>query len=591
MTHPVPVRSTCFRASRRALLASGLLALLASSTPALTGLAAVNTYGGGWYDTNVDLVIIECSNMTQHKIVTGGAYGACISPDGRQVAYIKNRNSIRICNIDGTGDHEVTTNTGFSGEAGSALSWLPNDFIMWGAGNDVNRVKSDGTGRAKVCTMSDHLITATFSDDGTKGAGFTYAWSALAFDVCGSVKWKLGGCQGSISPSGAYSTHNTDHHSLHVREFSNGNLVKTIGLSGNVNNHKFSRHSNDWVMYTTCTNGQNGCGGGSSEAWLVEWRSGAKHKLGNLIKAWDYHPTAVYGPAEPPRATKLTIAPTEATVEFTKTVKLTGSVVDQFGTPMATQPAISWTITGAGNSINATGLVTAGSTAGTFTATATSGTFSATASVRVVSYAPVDLKIDCGATASGALWTSDQTHASGGAAYDFGITADISGVLNPAPVSVYSTVRHQDHSYSFTVPNGTYKVRLHFVDAMAADGRAMNYTIEGRQVITGMSVVREAGGVNKALVKEFTTTVADGSLQIVASQGSGNDVFEAAIEVLRTDESSTRVAPASAQTAPSRMASRECFTIDGRRVGPRDAARPVGVYITPASGRSAAVRQ
>jgi len=254
------------------------------------------------------------------------------------------------------------------------------------------------------------------------------------------------------------------------------------------------------------------------------------------MKAWDYHPTAVYGPAEPPRATKLTVTPASVTVEFTKTVKLTGSVVDQFGNPMASQPAITWTITGAGNTISTAGLVTAGSEAGTFTATAVSGTFTATASVKVVSFAPVDIKVNCGGNAlSGTVWASDEEPANGGTPFTFDITPVVTGVTNAAPADVYKTVRHQDHSFSFAVPNGNYTVRLHFIDAVEADGRAMNYTIEGKQVITGMSIIREAGGVNKALVKEFTTTVSDGSLQIAGSQGSGNDVFEAGIEIVRTD--------------------------------------------------------
>lgn len=53
---------------------------------AIQGLAATLTYGSGWYDTNVDLVLVDCQdNMKQHKIATGGCYGPTFSPDGRRV--------------------------------------------------------------------------------------------------------------------------------------------------------------------------------------------------------------------------------------------------------------------------------------------------------------------------------------------------------------------------------------------------------------------------------------------------------------------------------------------------------------------------
>lgn len=550
---------------RRLVRLVKILALMVGLCPslslALEGLAAVNVYGGGWYDADVDLVIVECATMTPHTIVHGGTYGPCISPDGRQVAYIKNRNSIRISNIDGTGDHEIAANIGFSGEAGTALSWLPDGSIMWGAGSGINKVNSDGSGREHLCNMGDELIGVTFSDDGTRGAGFTYAWRAFAFDVCGGVKWYHGGCQGSISPSGRYSTHNQDHNTFHIRDFATGNIVQSFNSGvcggGNLNNHKFSRHSDDWVMFTVCKSGSNGCPDdwdGSAEAWLVDRRNSQGYKIGDKMKAWDYHPAAAYGPAEPPEATEMTATPNSTSIEFNKTKQFTATVVDQFGNPMETQPEVTWEVTGSQNTVDA-GLVSVGSEAGDYTVTATSGEFTATAGFSVVAYAPVDIKINCGGNAvSGTDWVSDQEYAEGGDPYSFDITADVAGATDPAPSEVYGTVRHMNHSYAFDVPDGDYTVRLHFVDAVEDDGRAMDYTIEGEQVITGMSIIQEAGGVARAMVKEFRVTVEDGELNVDGSQGTGNDVFEAGLEVLRVPPETVAFGhnPALSGVAPSR---------------------------------------
>lgn len=402
--------------------------------------------------------------------------------------------------------------------------------------------------------MADQLITTTFSDDGTRGAGFTYGWNAIAFNVCGSVAWKKGGCQGSISPSGQYCTHNIDHDAMTIEEFG-GATAKTISLAGNINNHKFSRHSNDWVLYTTCTNGQNGCGGGSSEAHLLNWHTGEDIKLGDLMKAWDYHPTATYGPTEPPVATAMTISPSSGmTVEYNSSLQFTAAVVDQFGSQIDPQPAINWSITGSQNDVQS-GSVNVGDEKGTFTLTATSDGFEASVQITVVGYLPVDIKVNCGDNSPSVDgWEADNDYTSNGDAYDFGGNPDVSGVDNAAPVDVYKTVRHNNHDYSFDVPDATYRVRIHFIDGALTDGRAMDYTIEGEKVLEGYSIQNDVGQW-KAAVKEFTTNVNDGNgLQIGCDKAGGDDVFDAGIEVFRLENgtvargSSIAIGPGRAQS-------------------------------------------
>jgi hypothetical protein len=126
-------------------------------------------------------------------------------------------------------------------------------------------------------------------------------------------------------------------------------------------------------------------------------------------------------------------------------------------------------------------------------------------------------------------WDRDDSYVTGGEDFTFGQAADASGVTNAAPVDVYRTCRHWDHSYSFQViPNGTYTVRLHLYDQFGGD-RKMDYTIEGTQVLDDF-----APAVGVAIVKDFTVDVTDGNgLQIAAAaQDAGGDVFECGIEII-----------------------------------------------------------
>lgn len=236
------------------------------------------------------------------------------------------------------------------------------------------------------------------------------------------------------------------------------------------------------------------------------------------------------------------VTPATAYVAPGATQQFSAAGKDQYGAAFAVS-GTQWSVSG-GGSISTSGLFTAGATeGGPFVVTATAGGKSGTAAANVASAPPVHLKINSGGPAVSG-WEAGAAYVSGGEAYDFLKVPPTAGVTDPAPADVYQTVHHSDHTYSFTdVPDGTYTVRLHFVD-QAGDGRAMDYTIEGVKVIDNMSISAEAGGINKVLVKEFEVSVADGNgLQIVASKDAGNDVFEAGIEVIGGSSSGTIEVP------------------------------------------------
>ena len=92
-------------------------------------------------------------------------------------------------------------------------------------------------------------------------------------------------------------------------------------------------------------------------------------------------------------------------------------------------------------------------------------------------------------------------------------------MINPAPQSVYQSVRFGNFSYTIPnlTPNSTYTVRLHFNELYqnSAGSRVFNVSINGQQVLTNFDIYQAAGGANKAVVEEFPATVdANGNITI-----------------------------------------------------------------------------
>jgi len=123
---------------------------------------------------------------------------------------------------------------------------------------------------------------------------------------------------------------------------------------------------------------------------------------------------------------------------------------------------------------------------------------------------------------------------------------DSTGVVDPAPPDVYKTVRHTVGSpltYDIRdVPDGTYKIRLHFSTGSAsASATTFDVAFESaapQAPLASFNPVTAAGGANKVVVGEATgVSVGDANpgLQIVFSPVGGTDeAIVAAIEILET---------------------------------------------------------
>lgn len=107
---------------------------------------------------------------------------------------------------------------------------------------------------------------------------------------------------------------------------------------------------------------------------------------------------------------------------------------------------------------------------------------------------------------------------SGGQGYSSTAPVDTSNVTNPAPESVYQTVRFGNFTYNIPnlYPNTPYTVRLHFnelywgtplADNTGGIGsRVFNVAINGTDVLDNYDIFQDAGGANIAVVKQFTAT-------------------------------------------------------------------------------------
>jgi predicted alpha-1,2-mannosidase len=98
------------------------------------------------------------------------------------------------------------------------------------------------------------------------------------------------------------------------------------------------------------------------------------------------------------------------------------------------------------------------------------------------------------------------------------VSVDVS-VPNAAPAAVYESERYgKDFSHCFPVPAGRrYHVRLHFAEIFdnGAGRRVENIQINGQTVLQDFDPFSAAGGMNKAVVKDFDNIAPDAGGNIV----------------------------------------------------------------------------
>ena len=114
----------------------------------------------------------------------------------------------------------------------------------------------------------------------------------------------------------------------------------------------------------------------------------------------------------------------------------------------------------------------------------------------------------------------DQFQTSGGTSdVAFNNAVDTSGVTNPAPQGVYQSYAQAASgvgntlSYHLAVPDGTYTIRLDFVEpnqSITAGGRVFDINLQGSLVQKGYDIVADSGAGFKATAKTYTVTASGG---------------------------------------------------------------------------------
>ncbi len=294
-----------------------------------------------------------------------------------------------------------------------------------------------------------------------------------------------------------------------------------------------------FVTATTCCSGNRQNDGNTTHIYKMSATQSDLHISSSAeatVTQSGSFPDIHAGPAEPPHLGGIEIVPGSKSVDKGAQVQLTAEARDQYGAPFDQLPSpIDWSASGGTlSAAQGAGVTyTAPDAYGEFTVVAQGGGFADTALISVIDPNAIHLRINSGGpdvTGGGHTWESGAPYASDGENFDFGATpSNLGSLQNPAPAAVYSTVLHFDHDYSFPdLPDGRYKVRLHMFDRHPG-ARSMEYSIEGEQVLSGFDL----GSSTDAQIKEFTVDVSDGNgMQIAARAGSGNDVFEAGIEVI-----------------------------------------------------------
>jgi hypothetical protein len=105
---------------------------------------------------------------------------------------------------------------------------------------------------------------------------------------------------------------------------------------------------------------------------------------------------------------------------------------------------------------------------------------------------------------------------------------------------VYQSERYGTNAsafnYSIPVPNGSYNVSLDFAETILTGPgkRVFGASIGGTPVLTNFDIYAAAGGMNIAVVKTFTTTVSNGTLNIQFTPGSIDNPKVNGIEVVQS---------------------------------------------------------
>lgn len=108
-------------------------------------------------------------------------------------------------------------------------------------------------------------------------------------------------------------------------------------------------------------------------------------------------------------------------------------------------------------------------------------------------------------------------------------------IENTADAELYSTERCCMEKFSWAVPNGKYKLQLHFAetfdDVKKIGERVFSMDVMGEKLLD-FDIFKEAPGANKALVKTFHVNATAGKIEIVFTKSEQKEPAINGIEIL-----------------------------------------------------------
>lgn len=115
---------------------------------------------------------------------------------------------------------------------------------------------------------------------------------------------------------------------------------------------------------------------------------------------------------------------------------------------------------------------------------------------------------------AGNVWLADEGFEGG----DIISRSDDMKIDNTDDPALYRSEHYSMDSFSRELPNGKYKVRLHFAETFdevtGPGGRVFSFNIGGKDFLD-FDVAEKAGGVQKAYVEDVEVDITDGKLKIV----------------------------------------------------------------------------
>ena len=208
------------------------------------------------------------------------------------------------------------------------------------------------------------------------------------------------------------------------------------------------------------------------------------------------------------------VSPSKAVLSASQTQLFTAAVT---GT---SNPAVNWSISPAVGTLSNSGLYTAPATIGTTqtvtvsAVSAVDGVSSGSARVTLQPSGPdLAIRINAGGPAYsdsvGQAWSAD-TGYTGGATYS--VSAPIAGTSD---VSLYRSQRYGAMQYRFSVPAGSYNLKLKFAELYfrSPGKRVFNIVINGTMVLQNFDALAAAGGAFTVVDRRFSV-ISNGQITI-----------------------------------------------------------------------------